>query len=242
MEHSSQKKLPFAKTVMVVALGLVASTAGNAFLMMMATTEPAYAAPSKQTEMQSEDRFGASASWDRDENVLEIPGLGRLLDASIFVDEENLLESDIIEAEIRVQLTLVDGNVVICAQGSTPIDPDAFDMDKQLRSATLSPVTVEVVIFDDLSCSNATGTAEITIQATWEGIGDITKFTSHQKAKNTEPSGGVSIPKVTSTTEVRQAIAQGSINNVDLGTGTDDSAEMFHDETVQKVVTESTSP
>lgn len=200
--------------VIVAALGIVTSTAVNAFLM---TTTPAYAAPSK--DIVRDQVTGADAGWS-DINV-EVPEVGTVQFATLEVFETEA------GTNIVVQLVTEEGNI---AEGVTTIDPNVFEIDNNLRSATLSPVTIEVTIIDE--SSNPIGTAEITVQATWEGIGDILT----QKSKFKEDLDGFS-QKVKGSDESRRAIAEGSIDNADLGTA--DVANLFASKQVAMTVSES---
>jgi hypothetical protein len=216
MEHSSQKK-SVAITAIVVALGIIASTAVNAFLM---TTTPAYAAPTKDKVIVRDQGTGALAFWD-DINV-EVPDVGTVLQAEIRAFETEA------GTDIIVGLILEDGNF---AFGFTTIDQNVFEIDKKLTSATLSPVTVEVTIFDDFF--NEIGTAAVTVQATWEGFGD----TLTQKAKVNTNFEGFS-EKFKGSLQVRGATAEGSIDNLNLGTT--DLAQLRAFKQVVMTVSEST--
>jgi hypothetical protein len=198
----------------VAALCIVTSTAVNTFLM---TTTPAYAASAK--DIVRDQVTGADAGWS-DINV-EVPEVGTVQFATLEIFETEA------GTNIVVQLVTEEGNI---AEGVTTIDPNVFEIDNNLRSATLSPVTIEVTIIDE--SSNPIGTAEITVQATWEGIGDILT----QKSKFKEDLDGFS-QKVKGSDESRRAIAEGSIDNADLGTA--DVANLFASKQVAMTVSES---
>jgi hypothetical protein len=198
----------------VAALGIVASTAVNAFLM---TTTPAYAAPAK--DIVRDQVTGADAGWS-DINV-EVPEVGIVSFATLEVFETEA------GTNIIVQLVTEEGNI---AEGVTTIDPNVFEIDNNLRSATLSPVTIEVTIIDE--SSNPIGAAEITVQATWEGIGDILTQKSKFNTESEELSEKVKLSDVS-----RRAIAEGSIDNADLGTA--DVANLFAFKQVTMTVSES---
>ena len=214
MNHSS-KKASVTITAIVVALGMVVSTAVNAFLM---TTTPAFAAPAKDKVIVREQGVGADAQWN-DINV-EVPDVGTVGRATLEVFEAEA------GTNIVVQLATEEGNI---AEGFTTIDPNVFEINNNLRSATLSPVTMEVTIMDQ--SFNPIGTAEITVQATWEGMGDILT----QKSKFEEDLDGFS-QKVKGSDESRKAIAEGSIDNADLGTA--DIANLFAFKQVTMTVSE----
>lgn len=200
----------------VAALGIVTSTAVNAFLM---TTTPAYAAPAKDKVIVRDQVTGADAGWS-DINV-EVPEVGTVQFATLEVFETEA------GTNIVIQLVTEEGNI---AEGVTTIDPNVFEIDNNLRSATLSPVTIEVTISDE--SSNPIGTAEITVQATWEGIGDILKQKSKLNTEFEEFS-----EKVKESDVSRRAIAEGSIDNADLGTA--DVANLFAFQQVTMRVSES---
>ncbi len=91
--------------------------------------------------------------------------------------------------------------------GSKLTQEDVFDIDKKLTTATLSPVEVELF---DLN----TGEVEnITIQAQWTGVGDLTRGSSKFTSKS-----GEFIAKFSDSSSIREAAATGSINSQDLGT------------------------
>jgi hypothetical protein len=213
-EHSLQKtSAPI--TAIVVALGIVASTAVNPFLM---TLTPAYAAPGKDKVIERNQGKQAFAFWD--DISVEVRGIGTVVSAHFDVIET---EQDTI---LYVILFTEDGNF---ADGLTTIDPNAFDIDKKLTTATLSPVKIEVVKYDEFS--NEIGRAEITIQATWEGTGELSteKDKGHFKSENFREHFAQS-------SQFRDATAEGSINDVNLGTS--DFAELLAFKLVDIIVSE----
>jgi hypothetical protein len=203
-------------TAIALALGIVGSTAVDAFLM---AAPVAYAAPAKDKVIVRDQVTGADAGWT-DINV-KVPEVGTVQFATLEVFETEA------GTNIVVQLVTEEGNI---AEGFTAIDPNVFEIDNKLASATLSPVTMEVIISDE--SSNPIGTAEITVQATWEGIGDILT----QKSKFKEDLDGFSL-KIKGSDESRRAIAEGSIDNADLGTA--DVANLFAFKQVTMTVSES---
>ncbi len=61
--------------------------------------------------------------------------------------------------------------------GCTIVGPDAFSIDQKLLTATLQPTTVPVFTFScdpDGNCTEETD--EITVSATWTGVGDLIRF------------------------------------------------------------------
>jgi hypothetical protein len=217
MQHSSSQKTSVAITAIVVALVIVVgSTAVNVFLM---ATTPAYAAPAKEKVIERNQGIGGVAEWT--DISIEVPGVGTVVFAGLRVFET--AEG----TDIFVELITEEGNF---ADGFTTIDQNVFDANKKLTSATLSPVTIEVVVFDE--DFNVIGTAEITIQATWEGIGDVstTKINIHSEFDGFSE-------KFKGSFQVREATAEGSINNENLGTA--DFAELRAFKQVVMTVSES---
>lgn len=103
-------------------------------------------------------------------------------------------------------------NVIHHLEGCTNTDQNVFDTDKKLESASLSPVTMQVFELDEFG--NVIDEAQITIQVTWEGTGDT--FT--QRVNEHESEGKHFRLHFKNTFFGRQATAEGSINNVNLGT------------------------
>jgi hypothetical protein len=198
MEHSSQKT-PLAKTAIVFALGLVASTAVNAFLM---TTTPAYAAPSKDKVTVRAQGEGGFALWN--DISVEVPGVGTVVSVELTARETTTGINT-----VCVVLGTEEGDV---AEGCTFTDQTVFEADNNLKSASLSPVTLQVFEFDEFG--NVIGEAQITIQATWEGIGDT--FT--QRLNQHESEGKHFREHFKNSFLGRQATAEGSLNDANLGT------------------------
>jgi hypothetical protein len=215
MNHSSTNVSTI--TAIVLALGIVGSTAVNAFLM---TTTPAYAVSTKDKVIERQQGVAGSATWN--DISLDVPGIGTVVYADLFV-----IESEWGITDIAVFLITEEGNFV---EAFTTTDQNVFDTDKKLTSATLSPVTYEVFVFDEFG--NFIQTSEITIQATWEGTGDLNKqrFSLHEKSDDFS---------VKSKDKVlfREATAEASINNANLGTS--DDANFYAFKNVVMTVSES---
>jgi hypothetical protein len=213
MNHSSTNISTII--AIVLALGILGSTAVNAFLM----TTPAYAVSTKDKVIVRDQGTGGFAVWT--DISVEVPGVGTVVGAAVRVFETET------GTDIFVGLDTEEGNF---ANGFTTIDQNVFDASKKLTSATLSPVTIEVSVFD--AFGNFIGTAEITIQATWEGTGDVLtdKFNEHIKFDKFSD-------KFKGSSHEREAIAEGSINNVNLGTS--DFAGLFAFKRVEMTVSES---
>jgi hypothetical protein len=102
----------------------------------------------------------------------------------------------------------------ICDFGSTVENLNVLKINGNLNSATLSPVTVTTLFFGPL-----------TIEAKWEGVGDVTKSSSQSMLK----FGDFTV-KFSSDSAFRDATATGSINGNDLGTS--NSASLSNDKSV----------
>jgi hypothetical protein len=203
----------------VVALGIVVgSTAVNAFLM----TTPAYAAPSKDKVIERRQSSSGEAVWE--DIRVEVPGVGTVTFARItFIGSEVDKTTDV------HAILITEEGVEFFAEGFTTIDQILFETDKKLTSATLSPVTLEVGYFDEFDNFITT---EITVQATWEGTGylDQLKLGEHFKSDNFSFKSKASIVG-------RDATAEGSINNANLGTA--DRADLLYTKVMEMTVSES---
>ncbi|MCG7848939.1 MAG: hypothetical protein MIO93_07140 [ANME-2 cluster archaeon] len=88
---------------------------------------------------------------------------------------------------------------------------DVFTIDKKLESATLSPVDIELYVYD---WNTDTYTMEtVTIAAQWTGEGDVMKSSSKSIFKYDDFTS-----KYSDKSSFREATATGSINDEDLGT------------------------
>jgi hypothetical protein len=216
-DHYSQKtrKTTTSKAMIaiVLALGIVASTSVNAFLM---TTTPAYAVSPHEKFIERDQATAAQAEWT--DTSIEVPGVGTVEFAFV-----QAVHSDT-GTDIFVHLETSEGNI---ADGFTTVDQNVFTSNKKLTSATLSPVTVEVTVFDEFG--DPVGTAEITIQATWDGTGDLFKEKINDHVKF-----GKFSDKFMLTSDVRFAIAEGSLNDANLGTS--DFARLAAVKTVEMAV------
>lgn len=88
---------------------------------------------------------------------------------------------------------------------------DVFTIDKKLESATLSPVDIELYVYD---WNTDTYTVEtVTIAAQWTGEGDVMKSSSKSIFKYDD-----FVSKYSDKSSFREATATGSINDEELGT------------------------
>ncbi len=111
--------------------------------------------------------------------------------------------------DIYVSICTYDmvNNIVSCKSGYVFTQENVFSIDKKLDSASLSAVDVDLSNWE-------TGSIEtVTIQAQWNGSGDVTKGSFKYISKYEDY-----ISKGSSSSVSRGATATGSINNNDLGT------------------------
>ncbi len=93
-----------------------------------------------------------------------------------------------------------------CKWGYTFTSSDVITLDKKLDSAALSEVKVD--LYDPYSPVVET----VTVQAQWSGTGEVTKGSYKSISKY-----GDYVSKYSDSTSWREAIATGSINNMELG-------------------------
>jgi hypothetical protein len=118
-------------------------------------------------------------------------------------------------------LTVCDS--VTCKVGY-PLGNVVLDINKQLKTATLSPVQIQLY---DIN----TGTYEIsTIQAQWTGTGDPIKGSYTTTSKS-----GDYTTKFSSDTAYRSATATGAINSLQLGTSQSATISWFKSVSITKV-------
>jgi hypothetical protein len=103
------------------------------------------------------------------------------------------------QSQTYFYLTVCD--LVSCKYGY-PIGNVVLDINKQLKTATLSPIQIQLY-----------GSNTVTLQAQWTGVGDTTtgSYTSTSKS-------GDYTSKFSQDTVYRSATATGAINGQDLGT------------------------
>lgn len=170
-------------------------------------TPGAYAVSSKV--INRNQGAGGAARWN--DISVEVPGIGTVVYAEHVVAESEGTAGKF--TDIFVLLGTEEGNTV---QGFTTIvDQNVFDAGNTLRSATLSPVRMEVSVSDE--SGNIIGTTEITVQSTWEGTGELHKEKVSQHFK----SDGFYGKLRADTLLIDEGSAEVSINNANLGT-TDD--------------------
>ncbi len=103
--------------------------------------------------------------------------------------------------------------------GSIFTQEDVFDINNKLTTATLSPVQMNLSVFNS-STEEFIGEETITIQAQWTGVGDLTKNSFKFMSKSDEFTA-----KFSDSSTIRDASATGSINSQELGTS--DFAELI---------------
>jgi hypothetical protein len=128
----------------------------------------------------------------------------------------NVMETDD-GTEIYVGIWTFDENTGLGSDkwGYLFTQEDVFTIDKKLSSATLSPVVINLDVYDyDSNTDTYTYTMEtVTIEAQWTGEGDIIKSSSKYISKYDD-----FMWKFSDNTLSRKASATGSINKDDLGT------------------------
>jgi hypothetical protein len=106
-----------------------------------------------------------------------------------------------------------------------------FKVDKKLKSATLSPVELEICTFENQNVDGFCNVVAdvVTVEAEWNGIGDLTKTTY---VSTTNDNSNV----VIETTYHRDATATASIDGQDVG-----SLDTSRSHEITKVVTKTKS-
>ena len=201
------------KTIAILAIVTLAAA-------LTTTTQmaPVYAAPAKERFISLEDEIGAAATWT-DIN-LEVPGVdSNVVYATLLVSEGKRVLDGTTFTDTLVSMSFYTENGNLYDTFTVIEDPNVFDADgKKLTTATLNPTELEFTIYDENI--NPIGKAEITVEATWDGTGDLHKahFGTHFKSDTTTQ-------KVKGSSLVRDASAEGSLNGVSLGAS--DSAGIF---------------
>jgi hypothetical protein len=225
MRHSKKEdkisirkmKTKATTTTNVIALLAIVTLVATA---LTTTTQmaPVYAAPAKERAIFLDDAIGAAATWT-DIN-LEVPGIdSNVVYATLFVSEGKRVLDGTTITDTLVSMSFYTENGNLYDTFTVIEDPNVFDADgKKLTTATLNPTVLEFTIYDENI--NPIGKAEITVEATWEGTGDLHKahFGIHFKSDTTTQ-------KVKGSSLVRDASAEGSLNGVSLGAS--DSARIF---------------
>jgi hypothetical protein len=211
IKSMSQKQMSLAAITMMAMLALMTPA-------ILIFTPEADAVSSKNKVITRGQGIGGSATWTNDISV-EVPGVGTIRRAEIFVTESEGTGIEGKITDILVSFITEEGNSG--AGFTTIVDQNVFDANNRLTSATLSPVTLEASVFDEFG--NIIETTEITVQATWEGTGDLNKSKFSQHSKSDEFDFSVKFRHDTLSRE--EFSAEGSINNANLGTT--DLAEFF---------------
>ena len=143
--------------------------------------------------------MGASAGWSENYN-------------GVYNDKYiNVMETDD-GTDIYVGINSYDefGNFLSDKWGYMFTQEDVFTIDKKLNSATLSPVDIELYVYDSNTDTYIIET--VTIAAQWTGEGDVIKSSSRSIFKYDD-----FMSKYSDNTLYREATATGSINDVYLG-------------------------
>ncbi len=164
-----------------------------ALMVLFSMTMSAAALESKTIFRQN--GHAATASWSNNTS-----------DGIIFTDLSVTKTKDGTDIFMSICKQDLTGNFT-CKSGFNSFQQNIFSIDKDLSTATLSPVKVDLFNPD-------TSTVEIiTVQAQWTGFGDLTESTSKFMSKS-----GEFIEKFSGRSTIREATATGSINEQDLGT------------------------
>jgi hypothetical protein len=170
--------------------------------------------PQEDPQVVKRDEVGGEALWE--DVSVQIPGIGGVTSVEMFVvvgDPEGSRASIFLTRE-------ADGRVL---SGQT-FDGIVFEADQRLTTGELSPLNFEICVEEDESGQCIT-TEEITLQATWQGTGELVKDkeTTHTNIEGFKGHFMV-------TEEHRAAVAEADIDGVNLGTS--DSAELSQTRTM----------
>jgi hypothetical protein len=172
-----------------------------ALIILLSVTMSAVALTSKTIYRQNGE--SASASWTAE--------------ALDFTTETYLsvTQSDV-GNDIYISICTYDmsGSYLSCKSGYKLTPENVFSMHKKLNSAKLESVEIELSQWncDENGCWE-TFEGIATIEATWTGTGDVSK----NSYKWTDKYGGF-ISRGSSSSSYREATAEGTLNNVELGT------------------------
>jgi hypothetical protein len=170
-----------------------------ALMVLLSVTMSAVALTSKTIYRQNGE--SAYASW-----IAEAEDL--TTDTYLSVTQSN------VGNDIYLSICTYDMSDYSCKSGYKLTQKKVFSMDKKLDSANLEAVEIELYQWncDDTGCwETPDGTA--TIEATWASTGDVSK----NSFKWTDKYGGY-ISKGSSSSSSREATAEGTLNNEELGT------------------------
>lgn len=159
----------------------------------------AYAEPADNKVTTREDSVFAQASWQTEDSE------GQSLITFLFVRESTGTPDSENEVTILRDIEL-DGEIVTLA-GSIFTQEDVFSIDdKNLNTASFPPTEIRACVPFGNICET------LTVQADWTGTGDIEKSTSKTINKEEDLKS-----KFSETTQVREAVATGSIDGEELG-------------------------
>lgn len=146
-----------------------------------------------------EDSVFAQASWQTEDSE------GQSLITFLFVRESTGTPDSENEVTILRDIEL-DGEIVTLT-GSIFTQEDVFSIDdKNLNTASFPPTEIRACVSFGNICET------LTVQADWTGTGDIEKSTSKTINKEEDLKS-----KFSETTQVREAVATGSIDGEELG-------------------------
>ena len=184
---------PMNKMVIAILFGVLL-----AMLPVATTFQYAYS-ESKDKQIIRNNGMSADAAWHE-----ERPD-GGTLDTYLFVTESHE------GTDIYFEILVYEPDGISTGQFAYVFTTEnVFDISKKLKTATLSPITVEICIFDE-----ETGECEpasVTLEAQWTGIGEVLKIKNKSSIKAEDFKAHFK-----EKTLVRQATATGSLGESDLG-------------------------
>jgi hypothetical protein len=171
---------------------------GVLLLAMVTVIQPVYAEPKDKLIIRNDGVF-ANANWHEE----RIDGV--TVDTLLFVSEHDK------GTDIFIEILVFDPDGLSTGQlGYVFTTENVFDISKKLKTATLSPIELELCIFDEITAECVPST--FTLEAHWTGIGESSKTKTKDSIKGKDFRA-----KFSETTLDRQAIATGSLGGSDLG-------------------------
>jgi hypothetical protein len=144
--------------------------------------------------------FVGYAVWD--DLSIELSDIGTITTIELSVSDS---EGDIDTNEVFLNLGRLEDGALL--QGRTH-DDIIFEIDKRLDTAKLNAVDVDICLEGDLD--DCGGFEQVTIEVEWQGIGD--------KERTVNPDD---IPHFKEVQWAKEAVAQGTIDGIELGTSDD---------------------
>lgn len=166
-------------------------------LLSMAVNVEAF----EQKSMTRQSYEYASASWT------EVSG-NRTIDTSLYLTETDDGTS------VYMDIYTWGPDYWSSKSGSISTKDDIFRMSKNLDSASLSEIEMEVYYWSrDETGTYTSGTETLTVKADWVGVGEVSESSYKSVSKYDDYTS-----KSSESYFSREAVATGSVNNFDLGT------------------------